>query len=135
MTPENAQKLYDAFPLLYRRRCHSSPDLAMAINLDCGDGWFDLIWTLSQSINHCAEQEGRTHSDGTWPVATQVKEKCGSLRVYLKNSSAEMATLTGEARTNSEKICEFCGMPGARVAISGIKTLCAAHAQIPQHKY
>ena len=129
MTPENTQKLFDAFPRLYRGRVKSLQESLMAFGFCCGDGWFDLIWTLSQTIEYMARQEGRDPYDDAWPEAMQVKEKTGSLRFRLRKKSVSMALVIQNAEAASARTCELCGRPGSRVGGSGIETLCPEHAQ------
>lgn len=132
MTPENTQKVHDAFPRLYRGRGLPLQQSIMSQGFCCGDGWFELIWTLSQAIEHVAYSEGRDATGDDWPEATQVKEKFGSLRFHLRfaTCSAPMRALLESARHASESICEECGRPGALVhRRHGIQALCPQHAR------
>ncbi|HJV74739.1 MAG TPA: hypothetical protein VJ654_10995 [Noviherbaspirillum sp.] len=126
------QKLYDAFPRLYRGRDLPLQASLMSQGFCCGDGWFELIWNLSKDIEQIAYNEGRNPAADTWPEATQVKEKFGSLRFHLRfnTCSAPMRTLLESARDASEHICEECGQPGTPVQQHhGIQALCPHHAQ------
>lgn len=101
----------------------------MEIGFDCGNGWFDLIWTLSLQIEQAARQsELDPHSDA-WPEVMQVKQKLGTLRFYLFNRTEAMTSLIDDAEEASAKTCEECGMPGLLVANSGFETLCKQHAK------
>ena len=100
----------------------------------CGDGWFDLVWTLSQKIEEAASAAGLEQESNEWPEATQVKEKFGSLRFRLKFSpltmSDEVAALIGEARAISEITCEECGkLASAAGRHGGGQTRCKDHAK------
>jgi uncharacterized protein with HEPN domain len=58
----------------------------------------------------------------------QVKEKYGSLRVFVEGGSDEAMELIDAAETASETICEVCGKPGNIQCIRGWdKCLCPAH--------
>lgn len=46
------------------------------------------------------------------PMASQVKEKFGTLRFYMTTSTLEMGKLIDEAEELSAKTCEECGKPG-----------------------
>lgn len=129
MTPENTQKLFDAFPHLYRGRVKTIQESSMSFGFDCGDGWFDLLWTLSQKIENAAKEIGLEPQSDVWPEATQVKQKMGMLRFYLDNPTEAMTTLIREAEEGSAKTCEVCGSPGSRVRSSRVKTLCEGHAK------
>jgi len=61
----------------------------------------------------------------SYPKASQVKEKYGSLRFYMTTSTDKMETLINDAETLSYKTCESCGEPGSGCHRgSWIKTLC-----------
>lgn len=120
MSPENTQKLFDTFPHLYRGRVKSLQESLMSWGFTCGDGWFDLVWTLSQDIEDLARTTGlEPHSD-EWPEAVQVKEKHGMLRFHLKRTPLttryKVVVLIREAELRSAIICEECGMPLVTVA-------------------
>lgn len=84
--------------------------------IECGDGWFDLIYTLSADIMHLCHKnnvEKYPHL-GECPRVVQVKEKFGGLRYYIVNVkdaeiAAEIDQLIGVACERSFKICEQCG--------------------------
>jgi hypothetical protein len=105
----------------------------MSFGCDCDSGWFDLICMLSQKIENAVRAAGLEPQSDEWPEVIQVKQKCGSLRFYLKNSplarSAEVAALKREAEECSTKTCEVCGNPGTLVAGCRVKTLCEDHAK------
>lgn len=131
MSPENQQKLYTAFPQLYRGRFRPLCESLMSYGFCCGDGWFDLVWMLSEDIENLARAEGRHPDSDDWPEAVQVKQKFGSLRFHLRSNSdsEQMRTLLDKARNVSETICEECGKAGTLVKQDGIRTLCAVHAR------
>ena len=127
--PEKEQKLFDAFPYLYRGRVKPVQESSMSFGFECGNGWFDLIWNLSQKIEDAARQAGLEPQSATWPQAKQVKQKAGTLCFYLDNLTQAMTGLIDEAMEDSAKTCEACGMPGSRVGNSGVRTLCDRHAK------
>ncbi len=127
MTPENTLKLYDVFPRLYRGRVKSAQASLMSIGFDCGDGWFDLIWTLSQQIEDAARRVGLKPQSNEWPETTQVKQKMGMLRFYLDNPTEAMTKLIDKAEERSAKTCEICGNLGSTSKSFLVKTLCDKH--------
>jgi hypothetical protein len=129
MTHDNTQKLFNSFPSLYRGRVKSVQKSLMSIGFDCGDGWFGLIWTLSQKIENAARQAGLEPQSNAWPEVTQVKQKMGTLRFYLENPTETMTALICKAEQDSEKTCETCGNPGSTVRGFGVKTQCEMHGQ------
>ena len=102
----------------------------MCWGFDCGDGWFDLIWNLSQAIENDAKQSGISSESGDWPEATQVKQKMGTLRFYLVNWTDTTSVLINESSRVSAKTCEVCGASGStgRNLRSQVKTVCKEHA-------
>jgi len=127
MTHDNTQKLFNSFPRLYRGRVKSVQESLMSIGFDCGDGWFDLIWTLSQKIEDMARKAGLEPQSNGWPEAIQVKQKMGTLRFYLDNPTETMTALIRKAEQDSAKTCETCGSPGSTVKGSRVNTLCDNH--------
>lgn len=136
MLHENTQKLYDAFPSLYRGR-YEFPSKALEEckpgdlesrleamdmqrgksligerGIECGDGWFDLIFKLSKTIEELAHMAGLDPASEAWPKAIQVKQKCGAFRFYLKNATHLMEQAIDEAEIVASNTCELCGAPG-----------------------
>jgi len=117
MNKENTLKLLKAFPHLYSGYTLSPRENLMCFGFECGDGWFDLIWRLSE----------RLESLGV--VALQVKEKFGTLRFYA-DGGEEAFTLIGEAEEESNRTCELCGQAGQLYCRSfWLKTLCTRCAK------
>jgi RNA polymerase-binding transcription factor DksA len=50
MKKELDEKLTRAFPLLYANRRGDKRSTAMYWGFACGDGWFDIIWNLSEKL-------------------------------------------------------------------------------------
>ena len=90
---------------LYRSRPHSPP-LPASYTFECGDGWLALLYRLSHALSAHAE------SAGLDVVATQVKEKFGTLRIYVDGGDEEVDRLLDEGELESATICEVCGAPG-----------------------
>ena len=109
-----SKKLFDDFPHLFRNRHESS----MHRGFECGDGWFDLIYELSQDIETVAQEGGLSPDSPEWPVCRQVKQKLGSLRftVFAVEGHEEVYECISELRLaalyRSFRICELCGRPG-----------------------
>lgn len=90
----------------------------MPFEFECGDGWVELIAALSTEITAHAKVTGLD------TVATQVKEKHGSLRYYVDFGDDEICRLIDEAEEKSESICEVCGKPGRLMRSGWLKTRC-----------
>ena len=118
--PDRLAELVDRHPRLFRgqipARSHLSP------------GWFDLVDRL------CFDLEALCADDLPLRVV-QVKEKFGTLRVYVRPSAEGVSTtllaraqaLCQSAEEQSESLCEGCGAPSAlhQSALRWWNTLCA----------
>jgi len=124
-----SNKLLHDFPQLFRNRQDSS----LQRGFECGDGWFDLIYKLSQDIETIAHESGLDPGSPEWPLCRQVKQKFGSLRfVVLRNANfPDMYELISKLRENalerSLQICEYCGKPADIVADGGRTIMCPEH--------
>jgi hypothetical protein len=89
----------------------------MAFGMDCGDGWFDLIWNLCEQIEaHLVPED--------FEVA-QVKEKWGGLRFYVMGGNWLTYDLISKAEEESYEVCEECGSRDGVTTEGGwLKTLC-----------
>lgn len=59
-----------------------------------------------------------------FPCAVQVKEKYGTLRIYMSCETQEMSEIIRDAENKSSETCETCGRPGKRNKYGWISTLC-----------
>lgn len=131
MNDELTKRLLDDFPKLFRNRDKSS----MQDGFRCGDGWFDLIYKLSQDIEAVAHKGGLNPDSPEWPWCRGVKEKLGSLRFRvfavdeLRDVYERINDLIQAASAQSLQVCEECGAPGA-LYDGQLRTLCPEHAGI-----
>lgn len=58
---------------------------------------------------------------------TQIKEKFGSLRLYMSSYDDYISALERQAELMSYRICEVCGKPGKPNNNGWIKTVCEEH--------
>ena len=136
MNPEHDQKLHDDFPQLYwvgdyHHEPWRSPYLG---GFDCGDGWFDLLYELSQKLAPLVDKANAVEDMDDYKFQViQVKEKFGGLRYYISSVPHEYADeifdLIAEYEHKSYEICEDCGKPGEVRDLSWITTLCDEHYQ------
>lgn len=108
MNPENTQRLYDRFDPLYRGRHLPDTQNLMCYGFQCSDGWFTLIYELSEQIETYCQQ----HPEAADLIAVQVKEKFGELRFYVSPLVVEVEHLIEQARVKSRQTCERTGKPG-----------------------
>jgi hypothetical protein len=120
MSPDNSLLLQSAFPRLYcaeNYRRHPF-EFVSSLAFECGDGWTGLIYRLSAAITQHASAAGLD------PVAVQVKEKYGELRIYVDGGDDVVDQLVDEAEAASSAICEVCGEPGTLRVKGWMKTRC-----------
>jgi hypothetical protein len=152
MTPELEQHIREKYPLIFSQRCE------MSIN----DGWFDIIDILCGNIQNRIDNVIRQREytiewnknvndpDFEWTaafvereerevpelveqvVATQIKEKFGTLRFYYSGGNDYIRGLEAMAVSMSGVICEQCGSPGTSRSNKKqrwILVLCDKHAE------
>ena len=80
--------------------------------IECGKGWHELIADCMLGLSEGAD-------------ILQIKEKFGTLRVYITDGTDEDYLLIEKAEKKSSTICEICGQPGSTCYAWGwIKTMC-----------
>lgn len=135
MTDELEDKLCKRFNF-YRRELPMTESL-MCFGFSHGDGWFNIIWELSEKIEEIINKYNPTDKQALdllidYPLfnVTQVKEKFGTLRFYYEmrldvpEAHDEIMKVIDEAELKSAKTCERCGKPGTQTESGWIKTLC-----------
>ena len=151
MTPELDQHIIEKYPLIFSQRCEMS----------IGDGWFDIIDMLCNNIQHRIDNiamqrkyaiewnEDVNDPDFEWTkfgerkerevpelveqvVATQIKEKFGTLRFYYDGGDDYIRGLESMAASMTSRICEECGSPGTSRSTKKqrwVRVLCEKHAE------
>lgn len=95
--------------------------------VECGDGWFALIDRVCRA---CEDEIDVLASQGVtkehWPRVAQIKEKFGSLRLYIKGHVPDEVReeILPAARCESRRICAQCGTPRKPWQIGSPRTLC-----------
>jgi type IV secretion system protein VirD4 len=90
-----------------------------------GRGWHGLLASIFEEINLYNEQ-----NKGKEIQIDQIKEKFGTLRIYVKNCPEYINGMISVAEKESGYICEICGARGETVVIDRwYKTLCPCHAK------
>lgn len=133
MTIELERKIFYRFPFYH-------PELSKSVSLMCygfghDDGWFDIIWELSEKIEKAIEDFYTPNelakaylSEGYTVNVFQVKEKFGTLRFYIDCEEQELYStiqqLVDEAEDKSASTCEYCGKPGKVRRDRWIKVIC-----------
>lgn len=143
MNAEHDKALCERFPKLYADRNGDMRATCMVWGFSCGDGWFQIVWDLSEKIEaalKCLDVERGTpettnatkHPKQSAAEAfrvVQVKEKFGGLRFYTNYHTDEIGKLIGDAERLSYKTCEVCGQPGVLRGSHWLFTACDEHSK------
>ena len=131
MSPELDKALCEKYQKIFVNRHGDMRTTAMCWGFECGDGWYRIIDAL------CASMQNYYDSNHEWqlkhgtpleqPVASQVKEKFGTLRFYYDGGNDYTEGMTQLAETLSGTTCEVCGNPGELRGGTWLKTRCDAH--------
>jgi hypothetical protein len=124
MNAAHTNQLFEDFPALYAGRHLPVTVNLMSLGFDCGDGWFELLYDLSQQL----QQYNLEHPEATVTVV-QVKEKFGSLRFYVDQPSLAVEAAIATAALKSLQTCALTGRPGRLHQHNGYyQTLCSEKA-------
>lgn len=118
MNDQNTQKLLRDFPKLYSDHDKPMTETAMCWLFECGDGWYDIIYTLSNQLTWLSDMQNADVR------ASQVKEKYGILSFYLDGSTDIMDACVRSAEIKSARTCELCGNWGRLRGKYWVQTLC-----------
>jgi len=123
MDADLQEELIARYPLIFQERGMPMSETAMCWGITCGNGWFHLLDAL------CAQLQSETSRDGAPQViATQVKEKYGTLRFYARITNDRQDAMIDLAEELSGRICETCGAPGKLLLNGWVMTRCASHS-------
>jgi len=104
------QKLVEKYPNLYRDRHTSMQETSMCWGFQCGNGWYKIIDEASNKLETLILKEPK--ETRSFFAASTVKEKYGTLRIYMISQTREMIEIISKALHESEKTCEECSKPG-----------------------
>jgi hypothetical protein len=100
----------------------------MAWGFECDDGWFNVIDVLCHEIQHYIDWKSKDSSEeekeSLQVIATQVKEKFGSLRFYYYGGDDVIEGMVSFAESLTGRTCEACGSVGHKRGGGWIKVLC-----------
>lgn len=119
MKEELESKIIKLYPEAFSLMNGQSVLVPISFGIECGDGWFKLIYNLIDCIkNYC---QWNNHSI----KILQIKEKYGSLRVYTNGNDNIIDGMIWFAEHLSYKICELCGSTDEVTQTEGwITSLC-----------
>lgn len=82
MAPELDEALCARYPLIFAERYGDPAATAMCWGFEVDDGWFTLIDVLCRELQRETDERGAPQV-----VATQVKQKAGTLRFHVASAS------------------------------------------------
>jgi hypothetical protein len=161
MREELDKKLCEKYPEIFAQRNGDMRETCMCWGFDCGNGWYNILDALCTNIQghidnrllsiKWVEKWNVNVSDPNfeWPdywsdrvkrtvpepvsqvVATQVKEKFGTLRFYFMGGDDVIDGMVSMAESMSACMCEVCGAPATENQESGwIRTRCEEHKNV-----
>lgn len=134
--------LVNRYPKIFKDRFGNMQQTSMCWGFECGDGWFDLIDQLCSSIQSYTDYQNSQRVsllnsnpyNATVPdevlqvVASQVKEKMGTLCFYYSGGDNYINELVCTAESASSVTCDVCGAPGTKMQHRGwVQTRCQNH--------
>lgn len=128
MKRELDELLCKKYPKMFVDRNKSMQETAMCWGFACGDGWFDLIDELCDSIQSYIDNNSRQDRIIPQVIVEQVKEKLGTLRFYYEGGDELIQGMVWFAESMSSRICEKCGNPGTRQGEGWVFTACQEHS-------
>ena len=128
MNEENTRKLIERFSFIPRANPLFPMGSGWSMSIDCGDGWFNLLWKLCEDIERNLAKPENTRIKGHFAV-DQIKEKFAGLRFYVSCFNDEIGILIDRAEYDSYHTCEKCGEPGKPREGGWYRTLCDKHAE------
>jgi hypothetical protein len=138
MSPEKDEQLCKDFPKIFKNRYASMQETCMCWGFECGDGWYDLIYTLCKDIQYHINNNFLNLSEeeqkNIQVIADQVKEKYGGLRFYYSGGDDHIGGMVDFAESMSYNICESCGNKAKSYNDGWIRTHCESCEEEWQRK-
>ena len=143
MRQELDDALCEKYPKIFRDRHASMTHTAMCWGFECYDGWYNIIDTLCYQIQHYIDGTNERRDlllknnpyniaipdEIPQVVASQVKEKFGTLRFYADGGNERIDGMIRMAEAMSSVTCEVCGNIGSLRNSGGwYSTCCDEHA-------
>jgi hypothetical protein len=129
MRKELDEALCEKYPDIFKDRHGDMRETAMCWGFDCGDGWYNIIDNLCATIKNREYNLKLNKKEFVPVVATQVKEKFGSLRFYYNGGDDYVDGAASLAEYLSERTCEKCGAPGKMRGHGWYYTACDEHTR------
>jgi hypothetical protein len=135
MREELDRQLVEKYPKIFANRYADMRTTAMCWGFEHGDGWYPIIDSLCGNIQNHIDWQTKQGKTVPQVVATQVKEKFGTLRFYYDGGDDVIDGMVRMAESWSAVACEECGGPGTQNSRGWIKTLCETHRREREDQY
>lgn len=123
MNQELTKKLFEKYPKIFSGKDKPVTENLMSFGFEHGDGWYKLIDGLCDHIQTFLDNN--PHLNIPQVVATQVKEKFGTLSFYYDGGDEYIRGIISHAEWMSGTICEVCGsMENIGMTQGWLTTLC-----------
>ena len=129
MPNNKLRQLIERYPNFFQVSPPEPTPFAERGGFECGEGWYGPLLNLGY---HAEQVLAKYPNSGVY--TSQVKEKFGTLRVYLDGHSDHPAyvaiqALIEEAEVATSALCEVCGAPGEMVKAGWRWVACPTHLQ------
>jgi hypothetical protein len=135
MREELDRQLVEKYSKIFANRYADMRTTAMCWGFEHGDGWYPIIDSLCGNIQNHIDWQTKQGKTVPQVVATQVKEKFGTLRFYYDGGDDVIDGMVRMAESWSAVACEECGTPGTQNSRGWIKTLCETHRREREDQY
>lgn len=111
MKKELEIKLFENYPEIFPEIIHAKNNSKkisiLPFGFECSDGWY---WLIDRMCNHIqAHIDWNQNLNIEQVIATQVKEKYGSLRFYYYGGDGFIEGIVKHTEWLSSSVCEECG--------------------------
>jgi hypothetical protein len=136
MKAEYQKKLFENHPEVFNFHNNdpASPTCFSMFGIECGDGWYDILDKLLNSIKWHQKDAKNYNSNYENVQITQIKEKFGTLRFYYFGGDDYISGLVQMAESMSGVMCEDCGNRGTQTDNGWIRTLCKVHSKLESNE-
>jgi hypothetical protein len=121
------KQLCEKYPKIFKDRHASMQETCMCWGICTGDGWYNILDQLCGNIQHHIDWKEKTSNSIEQVVASQVKEKFGTLRFYYTGGDDIIDGMVQMAEAMSSVTCEECGASGKTNDGGWLSTRCEAH--------
>lgn len=133
MRKELDEALCAKYPEIFRDRYGNMRETAMCWGFSCGDGWYNILDAACANIKNHENNLTRNKKEFHPVIATQIKEKYGTLRFYYNGGDEYIDGVVAMAESMSARTCETCGAPGELRGLGWVYTACDEHTK-PEDK-